>query len=134
MTDEVFEYLTGPKKTAELIRKKKEKRVELICSLGAKAIRYDKDRVQSTPQDRMSDIMGEVDELDRQIRELKDRLYEQRRELSAWFSELEETDEKMMRMRYLTGATWETIARATHRSIRTTYRRHKDITDNKMLP
>ena len=132
MTEEVFEYLMRPRETAKLIRQKREKRMELICSLGAKAIRYDLDKVQSTPGDRMSDIMAEVADLDDEIRELKERLRSERRELSEWFAELEETDAKMMRLRYLDGVTWEVISKATHRSERTNFRRHKEITDNKM--
>jgi seryl-tRNA synthetase len=132
MTEEVFEYLMRPRETAKLIRQKREKRMELICSLGAKAIRYDLDKVQTTPGDRMSDIMAEVSELDDEIRELKERLRSERRELSEWFAELEETDAKMMRLRYLDGVTWEVISKATHRSERTNFRRHKEITDNKM--
>ncbi len=133
MTEEVFEYLTRPKETAKLIRQKKEKRMELICSLGPRAIRYDLDKVQTTPEDRMLDILGEVADLDEEIRRLKDRLREERRQLSADFATLDATDEKMMRLRYLEGASWEVIAKATHRSQRTNYRKHKDIVDNKML-
>ena len=133
MTEEVFEYLMRPRETAKLIRQKREERMELICSLGAKAIRYDLDKVQSTPGDRMSEIMAEVADLDDEIRDLRERLRSERRELAEWFAELEETDAKMMRLRYLDGVTWEVIARATHRSERTNFRRHKEITDNKML-
>ena len=132
MTEEVFEYLMRPRETAKLIRQKREKRMELICSLGAKAIRYDLDKVQTTPGDRMSDIMAEGSGLDDEIRELTERLRSERRELSEWFAELEETDAKMMRLRYLDGVTWEVISKATHRSERTNFRRHKEITDNKM--
>lgn len=133
MTDEVFEYLTRPKETAREIRDIREKRLELLCSLGAKAIRYDLDRVQSAPEDRMAEIMDKVFDLDQKLEILQDRMHDERRELSALFSTLEMLDEKMMRLRYLDGASWEVIAMATHRSQRTNYRRHKEITDNYML-
>lgn len=132
MREEMLGYLTGPRHTAERIRQIKEKRLELISSLGPTAIRYDKDRVMSTPEDKMLSIMSEVADLDEEIRELKDSLRDQRRQLSADFSTLEPTDEKMMRLRYLEGASWEVIALATHRSLSTCFRHQKLITDNNM--
>ena len=82
MTDKVYEFLNGPKFTAEQIQAKKRKRTERLLAMVPGAIRYDTPRVQSSPSDRMSEIMGEVDELDQEIEDLRELLRQRRQEVA----------------------------------------------------
>ena len=82
MTDKVYEFLNGPKFTAEQIQAKKRKRTERLLAMVPGAIRYDTPRVQSSPSDRMSEIMGEVDELDQEIEDLRELLRLKRQEVA----------------------------------------------------
>lgn len=67
----VYEYLQQPVRMGREIWRKVLRRDELKASLLPVAITYDGDRVQTTPDDRMSRIMAEVADLDRQIEELR---------------------------------------------------------------
>lgn len=53
------------------IRRKTLEVEELRASLLPSAIRYDKDRVQTSPSDPLPDVMARIDELEREIRELR---------------------------------------------------------------
>lgn len=52
------------------IQRKQLRAAELRSCLLPSGIRYDLDKVQTSPEDKLSKIMGKVDELDRQIAEL----------------------------------------------------------------
>jgi len=124
---DVYEVLEGPNRLRSLIKSKKEKRLELIMSLFPGAIRYDKDKVQTAPSDKMSDIMASVDDLDNEIAELREELREARRTIEAL--PLPEQELRVICLRYEDGLTWEDVARAVHKSRSTVHRIHKSAVD-----
>lgn len=130
MTDKVYEFLNGPKFTAEQIQAKKRKRTERLLAMVPGAIRYDTPRVQSSPSDRMSEIMGEVDELDQEIEDLRELLRQRRQEVADLSRrELDEQACRVIILRYIDGLQWRDVAAAVHRSESTVFRIHKDATD-----
>lgn len=130
MTDKVYEFLNGPKFTAEQIQAKKRKRTERLLAMVPGAIRYDTPRVQSSPSDRMSEIMGEVDELDQEIEDLRELLRLKRQEVADLSRrELDEQACRVIILRYIDGLQWRDVAAAVHKSERTVFRIHKDAAD-----
>ena len=77
--DETYDFLMQIRRKEIIIRRKETQRDELRACLLPGAIRYDRDRVQSTPTDKMADVIVRVDELDREIEQL-------RREKDPWSS------------------------------------------------
>lgn len=130
MTDKVYEFLNGPKFTAEQIQAKKRKRTERLLAMVPGAIRYDTPRVQSSPSDRMSEIMGEVDELDQEIEDLRELLRLRRQEVADLSRrELDEQACRVIILRYIDGLQWRDVAAAVHKSESTVFRIHKDATE-----
>lgn len=126
MTDKVYEFLNGPKFTAELIQAKKRKRTERLLAMVPGAIRYDTPRVQSSPSDRMSEIMGEVDELDLEIEDLREQLRTQRQQIADMSRrELDEQACRVIILRYIDGLQWRDVAAAVHRGQSTVFADHK---------
>ena len=126
MTDKVYEFLNGPKFTAEQIQAKKRKRTERLLAMVPGAIRYDTPRVQSSPSDRMSEIMGEVDELDQEIEDLRELLRLKRQEVADLSRrELDEQVCRVIILRYIDGLQWRDVAAAVHRGQSTVFADHK---------
>ena len=63
--NETYDFLMQIRRKEIIIRRKETQRDELRACLLPGAIRYDRDRVQSTPTDKMADVIARVDELDR---------------------------------------------------------------------
>lgn len=68
---ETFDYLMQIRKKENAIRRMTLRCEELRSCLLPGAIRYDKDRVQTSPQDKVSEIIAKVDELERMIEDLR---------------------------------------------------------------
>lgn len=64
-----LEYLSRPRRLENAIRRKEAQLQELRACLLPGVIRYDADRVQQTPEDKLAEIMARVDELEREIRQ-----------------------------------------------------------------
>ena len=69
--NETYDFLMQIRRKEIIIRRKETQRDELRACLLPGAIRYDRDRVQSTPTDKMADVIARVDELDREIEQLR---------------------------------------------------------------
>lgn len=123
MTDKVYEFLAAPKETAAKIRRKRRQRAEKLAGMLPGAIRYDLPRVQSSPSDRMSQSAAEVDELDREIEELKALKRQQRQAIIDVAESLENEDAgRCIVLHYVDGLKWADVARAVHRSESTVFR------------
>ena len=55
--DETYEFLMQIRRKEIIIRRKETQRDELRACLLPGAIRYDRDRAQSTPTDKMADVI-----------------------------------------------------------------------------
>lgn len=70
---ETYEYLGRLRSLEQQIRRLVLQRDELQSCLLPKAIRYDLDKVQSSPDDVMGEIAAMVGDLDREIQKLRER-------------------------------------------------------------
>lgn len=126
MTDKVYDFLTAPQVTAAEIKAKRRARAERLSAAIPGAIRYDVPRVQSSPSDRMSAAIADVDELDREIADLKDRMKNERRAIvDAADQFLDYQERRVIILRYIDRASWSCIASVLYRSKSTIHRIHR---------
>lgn len=81
-------------------------------SLIPGAIRYDAVKVQTSPQDRMAETMGSIDEAQRKLRELDQRRRREQetiRELCMRCTDLTEQERYIILKRYMYREKWESI-------------------------
>ena len=67
-----FDYLMQIRKKEYAIKRKQLRCEELRSCLGARAIQYDRDRVQTSPVDKVSEIICKVADLEDQIEQLQE--------------------------------------------------------------
>lgn len=120
------EYLSELDNMRDIMRSMQEHIEELYgIAGGLKAITYDKDRVQTSPENRFEKLMVKVDEAGNQYAtELAayTRAYDQRRKMINALRN--RTHSKILRLRYLDGKRWEEIAVATGYTFRHVTRLH----------
>ena len=63
------EYLTRPQRIIEANKKDAEKILQLESSLIGRGVRYDTDRVQTSPKDNMSEVVSEIVTIEKNIYE-----------------------------------------------------------------
>lgn len=69
--NDTYDFLMQVRRTEITIRRKQSQQAELRACLLPGAIRYDRDKVQTTPKDTMADVLARVDELEHEIEDLK---------------------------------------------------------------
>ena len=114
--DETYDFLMQIRRKEIIIRRKETQRDELRACLLPGAIRYDRDRVQSTPTDKMADVIARVDELDREIEQLR------REKATLAIEKLEDDNEKTVLTEfYIARAPMTEVADAINYSVRRAY-------------
>lgn len=120
--NETYDFLMQIRRKEIIIRRKEMQRDELRACLLPGAVRYDRDKVQSTPTDKMSDVMARVDELDREIERLKLEKAQAIIEISDVIEKLDNDKEKaVLTAFYIKAASMETVAGIVCYSVRHTY-------------
>lgn len=120
--DETYDFLMQIRRKEIIIRRKEMQRDELRACLVPGAIRYDRDRVQSTPTDKMADVIARVDELDREIEQLKLEKAQAIIEISDVIEKLDNDKEKaVLTAFYIKAASMEAVAGIVCYSVRHTY-------------
>lgn len=71
MTDAVHDLLMGPRVTRYRIQQVRSKYLAIYMAMMPGGIRYDKDKVQTSPADMMPEKMGELAELEEKIQRLE---------------------------------------------------------------
>lgn len=92
--NEAYNYLMQVRRTESQIKRLEMKAKELRSCLLPGAIRYDTDKVMNTPQDKLSEIMAEVDEIERNIQAKKVEKARLVEEITSTIEELEDENEK----------------------------------------
>lgn len=113
MRDKLYGILIAPTETTKEIRDLMERMDTLAWSMIPGAIRYDAVRVQTSPQDRMAETMGDIDEAQRKLRQLDQRRREEQeriRELCVQCLDLDDQERYVIIKRYLYRDKWESIA------------------------
>ena len=122
---EVTTYLRRPKHIFANIVVLQEKIDNLRIKMLPRAISYDKDRVQTSPQDPMPNFAAEIDELDRQMVKLMNDYYESVGEVEKTIREVENEDARLiLAKRYVGLKSWDTIENEVNWSRKTIFRRH----------
>ena len=120
--NETYDFLMQIRRKEIIIRRKETQRDELRACLLPGAVRYDRDKVQSTPTDKMSDVMARVDELDREIEQLRREKATLVIEISAAIEKLEDDNEKTVLTEfYIARAPMTQAADAINYSVRRAY-------------
>lgn len=119
---ETYNFLTSVRRTEAEIVKLTIRHDELQTCLLPGAIRYDGDRVQTSPDDKMSKIAAEVVDLEEEIRATKIQKAEQIRKIEAAISTLEDEDEQMVLLAFYGGRIpMARVAELIHQSPRSAY-------------
>ena len=123
MSDKKYNHFMKVRRVEFKIQKLKYRRAALEACLLPPAIRYDKDKVQVSPSDKISEIMAEIDKIDRKIAELMADNIAAIREVSEAIDALEDDREKAVLSGYLlAGKSMASIADDIHYSREQTYR------------
>ena len=113
MNREVYAFMNGARVLHLRWLKLRAKRDELEFCLLPGAIRYDVDKVQSSPADGTNQIVIEILELERQMAEIQQRKYIQIEKIDAAISELDSDEERTaLTMRFINRAPVTEIAAA----------------------
>ena len=130
MKDEVYEFLTMPKKTKLQIRSKQMQIEDLRLQMLPGAVRYDKDTVQSSPEDPMMKFIVRVDELERAIEGLKQRYVDEQKMISEAIEMLEDEREQVVLIgRYVNGDSYDEIAAELFLSVDRVFQIHRSAVD-----
>lgn len=124
---EAYDFLLSPRRLADEIWRKDIRRQELRACMLPVAITYDKDRVQTTPEDHMAETMAEVADLDAEIEILQRRRARQIRLISRALDQLEDGREKAILEAYYIGRkSMSEIAEHMSYSLQHAYRLKRD--------
>ena len=119
---ETYDFLLSPRRIADEIWRKDIRRKELRACLLPAAITYDKDRVQTSPEDQMAEVMAEIADLDTQIEALHRDRARQIRRIGHALDLLEDSRERAILEAYYTGQkSMNEIADYMHYSLQHTY-------------
>lgn len=124
--NETYDFLRQPREKEGVIRRKEMQRDELRACPLPKAVRYDTDRVQSSPKDTMADVIARVDELDREIEQLKQEKARLLMEISDAIEQLDSDREKLaLTAFYIKGLSMSEVADTAHYTVRRGYQIRK---------
>lgn len=102
-TREAYDFLNSVRRTEIAILKLQLQHDELQSCLLPKAITYDGDKVQTTPEDRMSEIAAQVADMEKQITALKCRKAKLIIEINAAIAKLDSDVEQMILLGFYVG-------------------------------
>lgn len=123
MTDNVYQLLYEPRRIDQQIGRINAKIRSLRDSLALSGVRYDIDRVQSSPSDRMSAVIAEIDALEHRRDELIDSRMQAVEAIETAVNGLEDDVEKtVLYMQYIGCESMDEIADEMHYSRRSAYR------------
>ena len=115
---EAYAYLNSIRKIENEIVKLQLQHDELQSCLLPKAITYDGDKVQTTPEDRMSEIAAQVADMEKQIAALKRRKAKLIIEINAAIAKLDSDVEQVILLGFYVGRLPATkIAEIVHYSV-----------------
>ena len=126
MTDRLHTMLTKPGKLRTRIREEELRKERLYYSLLPSGIRYDMDKVRSSPRDPMPVYIAEAEEIEELIRSLKAELQKAEAEILAAITVLDKAGADIIRYRYVNGLSWEAVAREVSYSRAQTFRRYRE--------
>ena len=122
-TREAYDFLNSVRRTEIAILKLQLQHDELQSCLLPRAITYDGDKVQTTPEDKMSEIAGQVLDMEKEIAQLKRRKAKLIIEINAAIAKLENDVEQMILLGFYVGRLPAArVAELVHYSVRGVYK------------
>lgn len=113
MNKQAYNYLNSVRVLHWQWLRLKAKHDELETCLLPAAIRYDKDKVQSSPEDAMSKIVAEIAELEKRMAEVQRKKSQRIEEIAKAINSLESDEERTaLTMRYINRKSVFDIAEA----------------------
>lgn len=125
MTEAVYKLLTKPRKIRGQIKKAEAEMEGLKLSMLPGAIRYDKDKVQASPQDPMAQYAVRLDELERKIEDLQTEYLNAQDEVVTVANELTSPGDVIITLRFISGWDFQSIAKEISMSERQMFRHYK---------
>ena len=111
MTDSIYQLLYAPRRIDQQIGRINAKIRSLRESLQLSGVRYDTDRVQSSPSDRMSAVIAEIDALEHKRDALVDARMKAVEQIEAAADRLsDETERTVLYMQYVGHERMDDIA------------------------
>lgn len=130
MKTETREFLRRPMRLASLIQLKQSQLKELYYMLLPSGIRYDQDKVISTPEEKLAEIVAKMDEIEREIIELYRKKLTADQEVVDLIATLKKPDHiNIMQMRYIERMSYKEIADATGFTEENVYKIHQSAGD-----
>lgn len=113
MNRQAYEFLNSARVLHWQWLRLKARHDELESCLLPAAIRYDKDKIMTSPEDPMSKIVAEINELELEMARVQRKKFIQIEKISQVINELPAEDERTaLTMRYINRASVKTIADA----------------------
>lgn len=127
MTDELYKLIHKPLSIKSKIRSREAQIKDLELMMMPSAIRYDKDKVQTSPDgDPMLTYTSRVMELEKEISNLKKEYLSEQKKLTDMIENVQDPNEQeVLILRYINGLFFETIAKNMPASISSVYRWHR---------
>lgn len=130
MTDRVYRVLMRPRRIRSVIIGLKSERKGLQLSMLPEAIRYDRDRVMTSPNDPMTEYAVKLDDIDRRLADLQESYLRAYECVVAITDKLIDQDDGLeqataIKLRFLSGMSFSDIARTMHVSDSTMFRRYR---------
>ena len=125
MTEAVSKLLTKPRKIRGQIKKAEAEMEGLKLSMLPGAIRYDKDKVQASPQDPMAQYAVGMDELERTIEDVQTEYLNAQDEVVTVANELTSPGDVIITLRFISGWDFQSIAKEISRSEGQMFRYYK---------
>jgi DNA-directed RNA polymerase specialized sigma24 family protein len=126
MTEEVYRLLSAPRVTRYRIKQIESQIRALEFSLLPSGIRYDQDKVQTSPGDQMSKTVTQISQLECQIEALKLQIPQQSDAIREACSQLDNEQERtVIVMYYIGGFHMDEIAEAMNYALSTVYKLRK---------
>lgn len=122
-------FLNSPRRLQNKIRRLQYEIEELKTSLEPSSVRYDLDRVKSTPKDLMPETFAKIDELERELKRTQEEKRRIIRKIKDYLSALPESPEKVILYGYdVCGKQMEEISNDLNYSVKHCYNlRNKGI-------
>ncbi len=126
MTD-AKSFLTQPNRILSDINIKREKTEALRENILPKGVSFDKERVQSAPDDKMAQYVAKLEEIEQTLKDLYEKYYKAVNEVERVIYLVNDQDAReVLAKRYMAGKSWLKIElEIGYMSVATIYRVHK---------
>ena len=106
----IYDFLNRPRRIKAQILIAEKDLADLRLSMYPSAVRYDTDKVQSSPSDPMPRYAERVDDLQRRIKELQHKYLDASDDIANVALHLDYKEQEVIMLRYVAQCSWRMIA------------------------